>query len=226
MNIMYGPVFEKCRDTEDIDPTGLLLFVPSSVIYYYLWLCDIVTKNPGHIFALILLLSKPELSCRLQAMISLEHDGRVSIVIGIPPHIENVIMCSKLLRLCDETLKQVKPLTIKVKDTVASASKEKIIENGQLTGEHLKTMFEDYHGEVIKAIDERIKIINQNISNVEQQEGNLDDNEAQFADGITEDVDEASEIHMHHRLYTYKGKMWHVPRNFFLPMSEKIFTGW
>ena len=101
----------------------------------------------------------------------------MSRVTGIPPHIENAIMCSKLLRLCDEILKEVKSLTITVKDTVASTYEEKSIENGQLTGERLKIMFEDYHGEVIKAIDERIKIISQNVSNVEEQESNLDDDE-------------------------------------------------
>ena len=86
-------------------------------------------------------------------------------------------MCSKMLRLCNETLKQVKSLTIAVKYEVALAYEEKGIENGQLTGGLLKTISENYHGEVIKAIDERIKIISQNVSNVEEQERNLDDDE-------------------------------------------------
>ena len=224
---MYGPVLEKFRGNKEIDPTGLLLFVLASVIYHSPWLCGIVTEKPGHPFALIPLLNKPELLCRLRAMVSLEQGGQVSRVTGIPPHIENAIMCSKLLRLCDETLKEVKSLTITVKDAVASAYEEKAIENGQLTGERLRTMFEDYHGEVIKAIDERIKIISQNVINVEQQQdSNLDDDGAQFADGVTEDVDETPERQVQHRLYTYEGKMWHVPRNFLLPMDANLFTGW
>ena len=75
MNIIYGPVLEKFRDNKEIDPDGLLLFVLASVIYHSPWLCGIVTEKPGHPFALITLLNKPELLYRLRAMVNLEQGG-------------------------------------------------------------------------------------------------------------------------------------------------------
>ena len=63
MHLMYGPILDEYN--EAIDPTGLLLFVLSSLIYHSPWLVKIVTRKPGHPFALIPLLNKSELLKRM-----------------------------------------------------------------------------------------------------------------------------------------------------------------
>ena len=63
---------------------------------------------------------------------------------GIPPHIKNLCLCAKILRLCQETLTTVKVLTIQVKEGVKDVFEEKAEENRQLTGKQLKVMFSEY----------------------------------------------------------------------------------
>ena len=65
MHLMYGPILDEYNKA--IDPTGLLLFVLASVIYHSPWLIKIVTRKPGHPFALIPLLNKLDLLQRLKA---------------------------------------------------------------------------------------------------------------------------------------------------------------
>lgn len=84
-----------------------------------------------------------------------------------------------------------------------SAYEEKAIKNGQLTYEHIKTMFKDSHEEDIKAIDKQIRNISTSAANnTEKKEHYIDDNQAPFVDGTTEDVNK-----MQHRLYKCDGKM-------------------
>ena len=45
-----------------------------------------------------------------------------------------------------------------------------------------------------------------------------------FADSVEDARDNTQEIQ--HRLYTYEGKMWHVPKNIAFPANAKILTGW
>ena len=108
---------------------------------------------------MIPLLNKPELLKRLQAKVHIEAGGQVSRVTGIPPHIENAVLCTKLLTLCKETLVEVRSLTSSVRDAVSQVYEEKAIENGMLTGERLKEMFQSFHGEILQAIDSKIVLL-------------------------------------------------------------------
>ena len=78
---------------------------------------------------------------------------------GILPHIENAVLCTKLLTLCKETLVEVRSLTSSVRDAVSQVYEEKAIENGMLTGERLKEMFQSFHGEILQAIDSKIVLL-------------------------------------------------------------------
>ena len=103
------------------------------------------------------LMNSPQLLERLNEKVGLEVGGQVSRVTGIPPHIQNAILCTKLLELCSETLGEVKELTTNIKTAVSEVYEEKAEENGQLTGERLKIMFDDYQDRVLKTIDDRMK---------------------------------------------------------------------
>ena len=125
MHIMFRPILEKFKDNAEIDPTGLLLFLLASIIYHSHWLGNIVAGMPGHHFSIVLILNKPKLLGRLKLLVSLEKGGQVTRVTWIPPHIENAVMGKILLLLCDQTLKEVKSLTLTVKDAVSSTIEEK-----------------------------------------------------------------------------------------------------
>ena len=46
-----------------------------------------------------------------------------------------------------------------------------------------------------------------------------------YAESIVDTRDTNIE-NIQHRLYTYDGKMWHVPQNFMFPSNAKLLTGW
>jgi len=114
-----------------------------------------------HPFSLIPLLNSLELLKRLQENVDLKEGGQVSRVPGIPTHIENAVLCSKLLSLCTKTFIEVRELTTSVRDAASQVYEENALENGMLTSERLKQMFADYHGEVLKAIDSRMTLLSQ-----------------------------------------------------------------
>ena len=177
-------------------------------------------KKPGHPFSLMSLMNNPQLLERLKGKVGLKVGGQVSRITGIPPHIQNALLCTKLLQLCSETLVEVKELTTNIKAAVSAVYEEKAEENGHLTGERLKIMFNEYQDRVLKTIDDRMKDISMRPV-VEEENDNVIDN---FTDG---DIDEIQDINSdvniaereQHRLYTHSGKMWHVPKNFSFPTN-------
>ena len=220
--VMYGPILDEYN--EGIDPTGLLLLVLASVIYHSPWLIEVITRKPGHPFALIPMLNKPDLLKRVQAKVGLKKGGQVGRVTGIPPHIENAVLCTKLLSLYKETLLEAKLLTSTVRDSVAQVYEEKVLENGMLTSERLKAMFESFHGEILEAIDSKIKLIG--IAVPQDPEDSNTESDDIFVEGVTEEVKETIACTKTYRLYTYEGKMWQVPKKFTFPTNAKLLTGW
>ena len=63
MHLVYGPILEQWSGTEEVDQTGLLLFVFSSVIYHSEWLQNWVTVQPVHLFCLMHFLNNLKLLC-------------------------------------------------------------------------------------------------------------------------------------------------------------------
>jgi len=180
-----------------------------------------VTQKIGHPFSLIPLLNIPELLKILQAKVELKEGSHVSRVAGIPPHIENAVVCPKLPTLYNKTLIEVRELTTSVRDTVSQVYEEKALENGMLTGKCLKQMFEDYHGEVLKAIDSRITLLHQ-VAPQDTQDSDIADSEDVFADSTAEEVSETAAKKKTHRLYKHEGRMWHVPKNFTFMTNMKF----
>jgi len=138
MDMMYHQILDTYNG--EVDPTNLLLFVLASVIYHSAWLNIIVAQNPGHPLSTIPLLNSPELLKGLHAKMDLKEGGQVSIVTGIPSHIENPVLCSKLFTLCNKTLIEGRELTTSVRDAVSQVHEEKALENRIVTGERLKNV--------------------------------------------------------------------------------------
>jgi len=87
-----------------------------------------------------------------------------------------------------------------------------------------KKVFEDYHGEVLKAISSRMTLLSQATSQ-DTQNSDITESEDMFADSLTKEVSETAAKKKTHRLYTYEGRIWHVPKNFIFPTNAKLLTG-
>ena len=111
-----------------------------------------------------------------------------SRTIGIPLHIQNAMLYAKLLKLCSETLVEVKELTTNIKAVVSAAREEKVEENGHLTGERLKMMFDYYQDRVLKIIDDRMKDMSIRLVVEEEREIVVDN----FADGVIDEIQGAN----------------------------------
>ena len=173
------------------------------------------------------LMNDPQLLERLRVKVGLTMGGQVSRITGIPPHVENTMLCTTFLKLCSETLVDVKELTTNIKAAVSAAHEEKAEENGHLTGERLKIMFDNYQDRALKIIDDRMKDMPMRPV-VEEEHDIVIDN---FAGGP---IDETQDINVdvniaerqQHRFHTRGGKMSHDPKNFSFPTNAKLLTKW
>jgi len=75
MDMMYCPISDTCNG--EVDLTGLLLLVLTSIIYHLAWLKTIVAQNPGHTLSLIPFLNIPELLKKLQLKVDLKEVGQL-----------------------------------------------------------------------------------------------------------------------------------------------------
>ena len=81
-------------------------------------------------------------------------------------------------------------------------------------------MFDEYHEQILHAIDEEMKYIS-----MAPQVKAIETCIGVFADSVI-DSTRGSNIVQQHRIYTYNSKMWHVPRHFIFPANAKLLTGW
>ena len=84
----------------------------------------------------------------------------------------------------------------------------------------MKVMFNEYHEQVLTEIDDRINDI---ALVLQEKEVEIPNNS--FADSMI-DTRQGLNVEIQHRLYTFSGKMWHVPKNFNFPSNAKLLTGW
>jgi hypothetical protein len=183
---------------------------------------------------MIPLLSNPDLLQDLKELVTLEPEGQVKDASSIPPHIQNAKMVRKVLDTCLETLEQVKGMNQMVEESVKNAFEQKAEENGQLTGERLKQMFEESQSNMRDMIDEKLTELRTEIQQqsigvpTQQQPDDLEDNTIQFADG---DEDEEGptmqgQPQVKYRMYSHSGRYWHVPHNFSFPTGVNLEAEW
>ena len=86
-------------------------------------------------------------------------------------------------------------------------------------------MFEDYYGEVLKAINSRMTIFSQATPQDTQDNDNAESEDV-FTDSITGDVSKTVAKKKTYILYAYEVRMWHVPKNFTFPTNTKLLIGW
>ena len=128
--------------------------------------------------------------------------------------------------MCEDTLREIRELTATIKEAVSEAFEEKALENGHITSEKLKELFEDYHAQVVKAIDEQISSlkIERLVSN--EEDSNSVNEDYPLLDGCVDEVVISDNDVIKYKLYTYDEKFWHVPKDFVFPKDAKLLTGW
>ena len=82
--------------------------------------------------------------------------NRIVPFVEIPPHIRQAVLIKDTLGVCKETLEAVKDLTIGVKEAVKQGFEEKSEECGQMTGERMQIMINEYHDKVETIINTKL----------------------------------------------------------------------
>ena len=82
---------------------------------------------------------------------------------------------------------------------------EKAIENGMLTGERLKEMFQSLHGKIVQAIDSKIVLLGTALPQ-NPQDGDRAKSDNIFVESLTEEICETAARNVTHILYTYEGR--------------------
>jgi hypothetical protein len=213
-----------------VDPTGILLLCLASVVWNVEFLKLTAAKIPGHPFGMIPILSNVGLLQELKRLVTIESEGHMTVATGIPPHIHQAVLIKNTLQVCTETLKTVKEMSTTVKDAVKEGFEEKAEECGQMTGERMKTMIDEYHGQMETLINTKLTELKETFPHHNNQNDGAG-NENDVDDGIVfaeaqEDECVVNNQAIRHRLYAYDGRFWHVPKDFEFPMGVRLDTGW
>ena len=228
MNLMFATILQKLGGSA-VDPTGILLLCLASVVWNVDFLKTTAAAIPGHPFDMIPLLTNASLLAELKLLVTIESEGHMTVATGIPPHIRQAVLIKDTLGVCKETLEAVKNLTDGVKEAVKQGFEEKAEESGQMTSERMKIMIDEYHNKVETLINTKLTNLNFPLNpdpNRNDEAGNDQDDGIVFAEGEGELVVVNNNQTIRHRLYTYEGRFWHVPKDFEFPTGGHLDTGW
>jgi hypothetical protein len=221
MNMMYSTILQRWSST-DRDPTGLLLRCLASVVHHSDWILRKTAEFPGHPFTKIPIISYPILLNDLKPLVTIEKTSTMQSATGIPPHIEAAAKTRKLLEMCTETLQAVRNQATQIRDAVFEAFETRAEENGQVTGERLKSILDDFKTSIMTDIGDRIDELKQNGYGASEQ-------------NLPPQPDlEAAPHGPGHVLYppfiytdpTGQQKFWDVPEDFRFPLNTDRKTGW
>jgi hypothetical protein len=228
MHLMYATLLQRWGGSA-VDPTGTLLLCLASVVWNIEFLKTTAATIPGHPFSSIPLLSNVELLGELQLLVTIESDGHMTVATGIPPHIRQAVLIKSTLNICKETFEAVKLMAGGVADAVKKGFEEKAMECGQMTGERMKDMIVEYHAKMESLIDVKLAELKNSFPNNNQidevSDEPDDDGGIPFAEGEEEEIVVENEA-VRHRLYTYEGRFWHVPKDFEFPLGVHLDIGW
>ena len=229
MHLMFATILQKWGGST-VDPTGILLLCLASIVWNVDFLKSTAARIPGHPFGMIPLLSNAALLAELKLLVTIEKEGQMTVATGIPPHIRQAVLIKSTLHVCKETFEAIKDMTEGVKVAVKQAFEEKAEECGQMTGERMQTMMEAYHSKMETLIDLKLAELNHSfpqnhILNGGENNENANDDGIIFAEGAEEEI-VVNDQAIQHRLYTYEGRFWQVPKDFEFPQGVRLDTGW
>jgi len=202
------------------------------MVWHSPFLLQTVAEIPGHPFSALPLLNNCALLSQLKDLVTLDPVGHIKNATGIPPHIEQALLTRQVLDTCIATVNQVQTMTQDVKVAIGEAIEQKAIDNGQLTFERLRGMFDAHSLNMERKIGEAINKLTETFAGRtagEEDESNND--EIPVADGGKEEnivVVRNGQSHTYKTFsYCYDGKLgWHVPKVFQFPARCKLDLGW
>ena len=113
MEMMYGPILNTWADSPS-NPTGLLLRVLVSVIYYFDWIKSIACLQMDNPFNLILLIFDTELVNKLKALVTTDPSDVIKDPTRIPPNLGQSIKLQNLLEIITSCLELLRNQAVDV----------------------------------------------------------------------------------------------------------------
>jgi hypothetical protein len=138
------------------------------------------------------------------------------------------------LEKCDETLERVQNIETTVKEAVKDAYEEKQAENGHLSAESMKGIFQKFEADMKRNVQAEIKDVRGDIRILMTMAatGNAATNH-EFEDtgpAILDDEDPpdySAQPGTSYGNFMYDGRLhWHVPKDFKFPQELNLTTGW
>jgi hypothetical protein len=154
---------------------------------------------------------------------------------GITPHIETARMCRRILEKCNETLGRVQNIETTVKEAVKEAYEEKQAENGHLSAESMRSIFEKFESDMKRNVLAEIKDVRGDIRILMTMAASVNTATInhKFEDTgppALEDEDPpdySAQPGKSYGNFMYDGRLhWHVPKDFKFPQELNLTTGW
>ena len=182
---------------------------------------------------MIPLLSNAGLLVESKLLMIIKSEGHMTVATGILPHICQAVLIKSTLGVCKDTLQAIKDLSDGVKTAVKQGFEGQVGECGQMTGEGMKIMINDYHEKVETLINTKLTELTNSFPlhpnrNDQASNENDDNNGIIFAEeGKEELVIVSSNQTIRYMLYAYDRRFWHVPKDFEFPLGvQHLDTGW
>lgn len=193
---------------------------------------NVKKKDPGQSFMHIPLIAYPEVLLQLKNMITLDPIGQITKRTGIPPHVDAAVQVSKLMKISTKLLDELKVINSNVAIAVDEAIEKKALENGRMTSEKLKELFEQYQNQLETLMTGKIKSLRNDLLN-RPCSGDFRNSGTVGVDRPTEPTclldDNETEIvgETRYTIYNHSGKLGlHVPASVKFPERTKLRNAW
>lgn len=213
---------------------ALLLRCLASIVHHAEALMNIIREADGnHPLAAVAIFGRPELLVELKKLVTMEPSDKIRFPTGIPPFVEQGRKIDMLLELViadrTERNKQLEDLLSKVKETVSDKIEEVAVQNGTVSRASVERILEDrlsaHNSILVSSFNNRIDEVLDSLR--KSRVGNTDDSVPSFTSktsltGHQKEVETGSP----YVLYTYEGKLWHVPHDFNFPPKVDRRKAW
>jgi hypothetical protein len=133
----------------------LLLCSLAALVYHVEEILEVIIMNPGHPFTWISILHNPALLDALKNLVTTDPTPGVLVkATGIPPHIQQAVMLSKVLKELTHLTSAFELHKEEVVKAVDDAIENKALESGQVTGTRLRAMLDDFQKENLQDLEE------------------------------------------------------------------------
>ena len=217
MNMLYGQIIMKYHG-KDNDPTPMLLRCLACLVHHADSLLNVMLTMPQHDMAKLTLLHDIDLIALLKPLVTLDPTPMVmSTPTGVPPHIELSSMMAQVLDMMTDLMASFRLQTGEVIHCVQKAIEEKAWDSGHVTGSRLKELLEEYNGNQLKKIDERLIDVQQHLMDVIGNRGITAEGASIFVQGADNHREGNNDVVR--TTFMHGGRFYGVPKDFEFPRN-------